>query len=131
MKSKAAAAILLFVSSGAMANQCPNLAGNYACVYPNSKVYKLDISQKNAEDDVTIYSFLYPEISSVPEEVRASDQGVSDGMGWTVACSNNKLFAVTLDGARVHEYYIDSNGNYVSGPFGAQPVLCYRSSSHP
>ncbi len=128
MKSKFVLAVLVLGSNIAFANRCPDLAGSYTCIYPDSSIYQLKISQKNVENDITIYSFLYPEISNTPENVRASDQGESDVMGWMVACAQNKLIAVTLDGARMHEYYIDSNGNYVSAAYGAKPAHCYPTN---
>jgi hypothetical protein len=116
------------ISNVAIANQCPNLSGNFTCIYADQSIYRLNISQSNTPNDETIYKFLYPEISNTAEPIYASDSGVPDGRGWVVYCRQNKMIAITMNGSKKQEYYIDAKGNYVSHAYGSQPPHCYPSN---
>ena len=112
---------LLFLSSAiifnshsvraASQNPCPELTGEYFCVFKNNDYSPLKVKQwvKQEQKGITFYSFDYTAIAGDPEIIRASPTGERDSSGWITRCKDQKLVSVPSDYSRMQEIYLNKD----------------------
>lgn len=112
---------LFFISFGAYA-QCPDLQGDYHCVFERNEYSRLRVTQEQVSKEITLYGFKYLSINTDPDYVPASQYGESDDMGWITKCKDGKLLSIPGNGGNsLSEIYLDKknaftrkfNGNIV------------------
>lgn len=103
---------LFFISFGVHA-QCPDLKGDYHCVFERNEYSRLRVTQEQASKEITLYGFKYLAFNTDPDYVPASQFGESDDFGWITKCKDGKLLSIPADGGNaLSEIYLDKNNAF-------------------
>ena len=103
----------------AMVQACPNLTGEYLCLMEDGhREPWLDLMtiQQSTEPDsphVTNFTTHYRSIPDGEASFSADETGISDGWGWIIKCTDDKVVSVRNDYSAISELYLDQADNLV------------------
>ncbi len=120
------ALFLLLISINLFANECPDLSGQYHCVFSNGQYSLLTIIQKSISAERTQYSFDYAQIEGDTDVIYATDVGVMDSFGYLNRCVDNRLQSIAMSENMLSELYLNSEKAFVTTFNGNISMTCPR-----
>jgi hypothetical protein len=102
-----------------MVQACPNLAGEYLCLMEDGHrepwLDLMTIQQSTGPDSphVTNFTTHYRSIPGGEDTFSADETGISDGWGWIIKCTDDKVVSVRNDYSAISELYLDKADNLV------------------
>jgi len=98
---------------------CPNLAGEYLCLIEDGHrepwLDLMSIQQSTQPDSphVTNFTTHYRSIPDGEDTFSADETGISDGWGWIIKCTDDKVVSLRNDYSAISELYLDKADNLV------------------
>jgi hypothetical protein len=102
-----------------MVQACPNLAGEYLCLIEDGHrepwLDLMTIQQSTQPDSPHVTNFIthYRSIPDGEDTFSADEAGISDGWGWIIKCTGDKVVSLRNDYSAISELYLDKADNLV------------------
>jgi hypothetical protein len=120
--------LISLLSWQVFAADCPDLRGQYHCVFSHDRYSLLTITQYDLSNGITEYSFTHSMFPNDPDLVTASVRGEYDSFGWINQCEGRSLRSISVDGSMTSEIYLDQSRSMVRLNNGRPFLKCPRKN---